>query len=80
MHADNRCDKHLSPCETMTGNKEELGEETRAEELWSQHLFCQEFLSLLVQEEDDTGVRGDYYSVPTAKKNYVHVIVSCLLQ
>lgn len=49
---------------------------------------------MLVQEEEDTGggtcdsggrgVEGgvgcDYCSVPTAKKNDVHVIVSCLLQ
>lgn len=55
MHPDNRCDKHLSLAETMMGNKEEPGKEIRAEELWSQHLFCQEFLSVVVQEEEDTG-------------------------
>lgn len=30
--------------------------------------------------EDGRGGGCDYYSVPTAKKNDVHVIVSCLLQ
>ena len=78
MHTDNRCDKHLSPREATTGNKEEPGEETRAEELRSRRLLCQEFLSLL--EEDDPGGRGEPCSVPTAEKNDVHVIVSCLLQ
>lgn len=31
-------------------------------------------------QEEGKGGGCDYYSVPTVKKNDVHVIVSCLLQ
>lgn len=88
MHPHNRCDKHLSPPEVMTGNKE-LGKEMRA--VVAAFILSGVFRQCLdwrkkIQEEADViqgGGRGggcDYYSVPTVKKNDVHVIVSCLLQ
>lgn len=79
MQPESRCDKLK---ETM-GNKGDLAGETRAAELRLQNLFLSGRFSALppaLEEEDTQGGRPVHQSVPTLKKNDVHVIVSCLPQ